>query len=168
MNIAALVTEFMGPRAPGWLVLDTPEITDCALSAARFYAAYGDIKSLSLSDTLPGAPAPTGGTGGPGDIGYFAPLPTISDPVVSPSLPVKSLSYITGATVLSVGEWALIRPLFVLYTERENAMRLEASRALGLEVYGRMVSEISGDIERMEAPEGLPARAFCYAVVEVA
>ena len=188
MNIEALVTEFMGTRAPGWLVLDAPEVTECAITASRFYAAYGDIKSISLSDALPGAPSPSGGPGG--DIGYLAPLPLpmaepvpadfpLAWPIVSwpaplvlatmtpPSLPIKSLGYISGDTVLSMGEWALIRPLFVLYTERENAMRLEASRAMGLEVYGRAVSEISGDIERMESPDGLPSRAFSHVILEV-
>lgn len=157
MNIQALVTEFMGPRAPGWLVLDAPEVMECALSAARFYAAYGDIKSISLADNLPGAPAP----------GSPLPPEPAQEPVIAPSLPIKALGHITDQTVLSVGEWSLIRPLFVLYTERENAMRLEASRASGLEVYGRTVSEIAGDIDRMESPEGLPSKAFSYAIIEV-
>lgn len=165
MNINALVVEFMGPRAPGWLVLDEPEVLDCAITAARFYAAYGDIKSISLSDTLPGAPGPSGGVG---DIGNFASLSAAAVvPAIVPSLPIKSLGFVIGSTVLSVGEWVLIRPLFVLYTERENAMRLEASRAAGLEVYGRTVSEIASDIAFMESPEGLPSRAFSHAVIEV-
>jgi hypothetical protein len=164
MKIEALVTEFMTTRAPGWLVLDQPEVLECAVSAARFYAGYGDIQSISLSDTLPGAPEPSAG---PGDIGYLAPLPVAVEPVIAPALPIKSLGYVTDQTTLSTGEWALIRPLFVLYTERENAMRLEASRALGLEVYGRMVSEISSDIERMESPEGLPAKAFSHVIIGV-
>lgn len=186
MNINALVAEFMGPRAPGWLVLDEPEVLGCAIDAARFYAAYGDIKSISLSDLLPGAPSPSGGLGG--DIGYLAPptepdlvpaplpvpsgiaywpLPLVLPPMTPPSLPIKSLGFVTADTVLSMGEWALIRPLFVLYTERENAMRLEASRASGLEVYGRAVSEIASDIAFMESPDGLPSRAFSHAVIEV-
>lgn len=157
MNITALVTEFMGTRAPGWLVLDAPEVLECAVSAARFYAGYGDIQSISQSNTLPGAPDPSGGPG----------APVIADPGIGESLPIKSLGYITVSTVLSTGEWAVIRPLFVLYTERENAMRLEASRALGLEVYGRSVSEIASDIAQMESPDGLPSKAFSHVIIEV-
>jgi hypothetical protein len=164
MNIQALVTEFTGPRAPGWLVLAPHEVLNCAIDAARFYAGYGDIRSISGSDTLPGAPDPANG---PGDIGYLAPEPASAEPVVEPSLPIKSLGYVNDQTVLSMGEWALIRPLFVLYAERENAMRLEASRAMGLEVYGRSASEIASDIAAMESPDGLPARAFCYVIIEV-
>lgn len=164
MNIEALVTEFMGTRAPGWLVLDSPEVLECAVAAARFYAGYGDIKSISLSDTLPGAPAPT--AGGPADIGYFAPAPVSVEPVIAESLPIKSPGYITIQTLLSTGEWAIIRPLFVLYTERENAMRLEASRAVGLDVYGRMVSEIASDIGMMEN-DILPGKAFSHCIIEV-
>lgn len=151
MNINALVVEFMGPRAPGWLVLDEPEVRDCAITAARFYAAYGDIKSVSTNAML-GAPA------------QAVVMPEVA---ITASLPILSLAQITDQTVLSVGEWAMIRPLFVLYTERENAMRLEASRAAGLEVYGRAVSEIASDIAFMESPEGLPSRAFSHAVIEV-
>lgn len=164
MKIAELVTEFMGPRAPGWLVLSAPEVLECAISAARFYAAYGDIKSVSNSDALPGAPAPGGGAV---DIGYFAPDPATLDAESAQALPIKALGYLSDQTVLSMGEWALIRPLFVLYTERENAMRLEASRTMGLDVYGRTAGEIAGDIAQMESPDGLPARAFCFVIIEV-
>ncbi len=42
----------------------------------------------------------------------------------------------------------------------------EASRAAGLEVYGRAVSEIAQDISRME-DEILPGKAFSHAIIEV-
>lgn len=51
---------------------------------------------------------------------------------------------------LSDSEYALIKPLFYLYCELENAMNLESSRALGIDVYGRSVSEIQGDIRERE------------------
>jgi hypothetical protein len=52
---------------------------------------------------------------------------------------------------LTFSELALIRPLFRLYVELENATHLEASRAMGLEAYGRSVAEITSDIKEAEA-----------------
>jgi hypothetical protein len=150
------------------------------VEAARYYAAYGDIKSLSGSDPLPGA------SGNAAPIIYPQPLPlpfiymhaetayslpapahAISpDPVVADALPIKDPDMIGDDTEVSVGEWAVIRPLFFLYVERENAQRLEGSRALGLEVYGRSVSEIAGDIKEMEN-ETLPNKAAFAVAIEV-
>lgn len=149
MTLSELVSEFASVRRPGWLVMADPELDQFGIEAARYYAAYGDIKSLSGSDVLPGA----------GD------TPAGSDPVVAPSLPVKKLELISGDVELTVGEWALIRPLFLLYVERENALRLEASRANGLEVFGRSVSEVSADIEREH--EAIQGKAFVYAVESI-
>lgn len=155
MTITELVSEFLAVRAPGWLVLAQPEVEECAVAAARFYAAYGDIRSLSKSDVLQeaaGADQPR-------------PAPPEVEPELLPALPIKSLALITAATDVSTGEWAVIRPLFFLYTERENAQRLEASRGLGVDVFGRSVSEIAQDISREE--EALPAKAFVHIAVEV-
>lgn len=51
---------------------------------------------------------------------------------------------------LTHSEQAVITPLFELYVERENSLILESSRALGVEVYGRTVSEIANDISQKE------------------
>lgn len=72
---------------------------------------------------------------------------------------------ITGEVVLSHSEWALIRPLFVLMVERQNAQALEASRTFGVEAYGRTSSEIEADI-RMEM-ELIRKTAFCQDIVSV-
>lgn len=157
MKVVDLVDEFVATRSPGWLVLTQPETLGSCIDAVRYYAAYGNIASLSLSDDLPGAPEPASASIPPG------PDP---EPVIAPSLPIKNLAFIDENTDLTVGEWALIRPLFLLYVERENSMRLEASRAAGIEVFGRSVSEVAQDITMMEN-ETLPARAFSHAVIEV-
>ena len=68
------------------------------------------------------------------------------------------LEKITPETDITSSEWAIIRPLFLLYAERENALQLEASRGMGVDVYGRSVSEISSEITQPEAD--LPMRAF--------
>ena len=72
---------------------------------------------------------------------------------------------ISPATDLTDSEWAVIRPLFLLYVEREQAIQLEASRGLGVDVFGRSVSEVSGEIAQAEAE--LPHRAFYRPVVTV-
>lgn len=69
------------------------------------------------------------------------------------------------ATEINASEWAVIRPLFVLYVERENAIRLESSRGLGVDVFGRSTSEIASDIALMEGD--LPKKAFRQPVVTV-
>lgn len=157
MNLLFLVDEYIEGRQPGWLVLTQEQTLACCIDAARYYTAYGNISSISLSDNLPGAPEPGAISIPPG------PDP---EPSVVASLPVKALDYIDENTEVTVGEWAIIRPLFVLYAERENAMLLEASRAAGLEVYGRVVSEIAQDISMLEN-ETLPNKAFSHAVIEV-
>ena len=72
---------------------------------------------------------------------------------------------ISGSTDLSESEWALIRPLFMLYVERETALQLEASRSMGMEVYGRSTGEIASDITQMEAE--LPRLAFCGVIITI-
>lgn len=56
-------------------------------------------------------------------------------------------------------EWACIKPLYMLYIERENARALEASRGQGVDVYGRTVSEIEQAITQYETVD-LPRLAF--------
>ena len=76
-----------------------------------------------------------------------------------------SFEEITVDTVINTSEWGVIRPLFMLYVERETAIQLEASRAMGVEVYGRSVSEIAGEIMQVEAE--LPHRAFMQPVLSL-
>lgn len=181
MTLGDLVEEFASVRAPGWLVLRPDEMIQCAIEAARYYAAYGDIKSLSGSDPLPGAagdptpivyqqPDPVSFTYPTPESIYTLPAPQaagpFSGPIVYDALPVKDPGMIDEDTDISTGEWAVIRPLFVLYCERENAARLEASRALGLDVYGRSVSEIAGEIHAMEN-ETIPNKAAVALAIEV-
>lgn len=174
MKLSELVTEFASVRAPGWLVLDEPELLQCAIEACRYYVAYGDIASLSGSDPLPGAsgsatpivydpPELPSSYAVDSDSFYSIPTPVTppvyTDPIVRPALPIKDLGLITPDVELRPGEWAVIRPLFVLYAERDSAQRLESTRSLGLEVHGRSTSEITGDIRAME-DDTLPGRAF--------
>ena len=63
---------------------------------------------------------------------------------------LKNNFNITENLLLDYGEYAIIKPLFLLYVERETALQLEASRQLGADVFGRSSSEISGDINNYE------------------
>ena len=72
---------------------------------------------------------------------------------------------IDSDTEITVSEWALVRPLFMLYVERETALQLEASRGMGIDPYGRSASEIASEIAQFEAE--LPRRAFFQAILTV-
>lgn len=72
---------------------------------------------------------------------------------------------IDSSTEISVSEWAVIRPLFLLYVERETALQLEASRGLGMEAFGRSSSEVANDIQALE--QELPRRAFFQSIITV-
>lgn len=68
-------------------------------------------------------------------------------------------------TEINDSEWALIRPLFMLYVERETALQLEASRGLGIDPFGRSASEVAVEIAQIEAD--MPRKAFCQPIVTV-
>jgi len=72
---------------------------------------------------------------------------------------------ITASIDISVSEWAEIRPLFLLYVERESALQMEATRSMGAEVFGRNSSEVGNDITQMEAD--MPRRVFCIPIITV-
>lgn len=72
---------------------------------------------------------------------------------------VPSFENITGDTEINTSEWALIRPLFLLYVEKEEARQLEASRGMGLDPYGRSSSEVQSEITQYE--NDLARKAFC-------
>ncbi|MGL4735694.1 MAG: hypothetical protein ACRCWB_11575 [Enterovibrio sp.] len=60
-------------------------------------------------------------------------------------------SFVSPETVITLGEWAQMRSLFMLYVERETALQLEATRQLGADVFGRTVSEVASEIATVEA-----------------
>lgn len=70
---------------------------------------------------------------------------------------------ITGATTVTPDEWAIIKPLFMLYVERESAVAIESSRVMGVELVGRDSSTISSEIQQVEAE--LPQKAYVEPVV---
>ncbi|AEJ01290.1 MULTISPECIES: hypothetical protein [unclassified Nitrosomonas] len=79
---------------------------------------------------------------------------------VDPPLPA-----IAANTVISYSEWALIKPLFMLMTELETSTQLEASRALGVDVFGRSSSEVQQEINQYQME--LPQKAFLQTIITV-
>lgn len=135
-TLAELADRFASLERPVGNMLDMPTLLEQALAATRMYAGYA---ALAAHLAIP-----------------------IAEPPPEPPAPYPE---ITGLTDLTVSEWAVIRPLFLLYVERETALQLEASRGFGVDVFGRSSSEIAGDITVMESE--LPHLAFCRPVITV-
>lgn len=128
-TIASRVGRFFSEERPDGIVIDLPSVMALAIKAVEFYAGFG---ALAAHLAIP-----------------------IADPAPDPPMPYPD---ITDRTDITVSEWTIISPLFLLYVERENALLLESSRGMGIDPYGRSSSEVAGDIERVESE--LPHRAF--------
>ncbi|MFJ2989876.1 hypothetical protein ACIPF8_18570 [Collimonas sp. NPDC087041] len=147
---------FLAQERPVGIVLEEETVLAQALAAARYCGGYGAFDAL-----LPAM--------------AFAEMSTEArDPWESlssyPRFPVPDNLYPTSDfveidTPLTQSEWAILRPLFILYVERENAVYLEASRSLGVDVYGRSASEIAQDIVQREAD--VQRLMFCMPIVTV-
>lgn len=81
------------------------------------------------------------------------------------SCPNTSLADITETTELSISEWAVIKPLFLLYVERETALQTEATGMQGVAGYGRNSSEVNGEIAIYERE--LPQKASSSAAFTI-
>jgi len=96
---------------------------------------------------------------------FFAGYATLAHFANQPTPITPTVTQIDSTVALTTSEWAIIQPLFNAYVDHENAIRLEASRGLGLDVFGRSVSELAGEIKQLEAD--LPRKAFYQAIVSV-
>lgn len=124
-----LVDRFLQEERPISNLLDPAQVEALAVKACEAYSGYGALAS------------------------HLA-IP-IADPAPEPPTPYPA---ITATTEISVSEWAVIAPLFMLYVERENALQLEASRGMGIDPFGRSSSEVASDITVVE--QELPRKAF--------
>ncbi len=142
------------------LILDEDQINTQAVNATRQYLGYGTL--VSLSPPAPAPPTPQyvlvdevvgwyGGVYG-GERVERQPCPQ------QPAPPATSPAPLGPDTDLTDSEWAVVKPLFLLYIERENARALEASRGLGVDPYGRSNDVVEADIRQYEAD--LPRLAF--------
>lgn len=81
------------------------------------------------------------------------------------SVPNTELTDINLQTEISIAEWALIKPLFLLYVERETALQIEATGMQGVNGYGRGSSEVNSEIARLEVD--FPKLASCFGVITI-
>lgn len=66
---------------------------------------------------------------------------------------------------LATSEFSVIKPLWHMYMELENATALEASRTMGAELFGRSTAEVQPAIETYESR--LPQLAFQFDMVSI-
>lgn len=131
LRLSDLIAGYLSPY-PAGLVLDEPTVVKALLAAVRFYSGYAELSNA------PPWPQPDG------------------DGVHSP---VRADNDLFGESdvELTPSEWAIIRPLFLLYVERENTVHVEASRGLGADVFTRSTAEVLAAIESAEAALSLSA-----------
>lgn len=120
MKLSDLVAAFMEER-PAFLVVSEERVMAQLRRAVRFYCGYAALKNADLAaDELHT------------DVTVANDAQAAQDFDLTPS------------------EWSIIKPLFWLYVERDCASAIEASRGLGVDVFGRMTSEIAQDINLRE------------------
>lgn len=134
-TVADLVTRYIAEHPVGNM-LDVIDLTAIALRAVRFYQGFA---VLVEHKAIP-----------------------IDDPAPVPPVPFPE---ITELTDINNSEWAIISPLFCLYVEQGNAYMLEASRGMGVDVFGRSVSEIQSDITQYH--DSMPLKAFERDIVSI-
>ena len=137
MQLSARIQHYLDQSEIG-IVIDSDQINACALNATTQYAGYADL---------------------------IADCSIVSDPLHDSLWIDDPARPITLETCITDSEWAIIEPLFDLYVRHENAVFLEASRNLGVDVYGESVSELTQQITAYL--EGLPAKAFYYEVITI-
>lgn len=81
------------------------------------------------------------------------------------SIPNTRLVDIKPDTEITISEWVLIKPVFLLYVERETALQTEATGMQGVTGFGRNSSEVNSDISRLEETFG--DRASCRGVITI-
>lgn len=141
-KLSELAKDFYEHEKPVGILLDEAQILSLAKASVRFYAGFCPL--ISHQTAVEDENTQT----------EYLEI-TETDP----------LTNINDDTELTAGEWSIIRPLFLLYCERETAIHLEASRGMGADPYGRSTSEISGDITQYEAE--MSHKAFVHPCITV-
>ena len=81
------------------------------------------------------------------------------------SLDVTPRPEVNDGTEVTDSEWAIIRPLFRLYVERQSAVAMEMSRIVGADMFGRPSDSVTTDINQCEAD--LPRKAFYMPITSI-
>jgi hypothetical protein len=121
---------------PAGIVVDETQVTRSLIKAVRFYLGYATLLNGTLATDRIHTKISEGNE-----------TESCMDFDITPS------------------EYSIIRPLFELYVEIENATSLEASRVMGMDVYGRQTSEIQSDIREYEAD--MSRKAFFEPIVSI-
>lgn len=139
MLLSELVAQYLAVL-PAGMVLDDAQLTRNLRKAVRLYCGYATLINSPSERELASAAIVAQG------------LPAPLFPEGDVHSPVDADDAITGAQDfdLTASECAIIRPIWYLYNEWENATSLEASRAMGLDVYGRTTGEIAMDMKERE------------------
>lgn len=158
MTLGELVSLFLDEQRTECQLLDPERVQAQALAATHFYSGYGHLDVTNYvpeeKPVEPSAPIDPLAT----IIDYaHKPKRLIDQPTGEP-LPPIPFTELSESTVVSPSDWAIIRPLFLLYCEREQALMLESSRVMGVDVFGRASSEVQQDINTAESE--LPQKAF--------
>lgn len=156
MRLSLLVEQYSA-SLPAGIVLEDSQILRNLRRAVRLYCGYAVLTAAPSAAELYALTFV--------NQGLPAPLVLVGD-VHSPVTEADALPLESGQDFdLTPSELAIIGPLWRLYNERENADSLEASRALGLDVYGRATSEIEQDIRDRESL--MPNICFYEPVVSI-
>lgn len=113
-------------------VLDEEQVTRSLRKATRQYCGYAQLSSQTASD------------------GTFTDIDATDTAVNAQDFD------------LSPSELAVIRPLWKLYIDEENALALEASRSQGADPFGRSASEVAAAIAEYE--QRLPSLCFTFEI----
>lgn len=135
-TLRELAENFCANERPEGVIVSFETVLAQLIAATKFYLAYA--------------------------VGYKFINPD-QDDITQTELP--TMQEITAEHELTMSEWGIIRPLFLLYVEREAALNLEASRLMGVDVFGRSTSEIQSEIQQVEAE--MHSKAFCEPVFSV-
>ncbi len=165
MTLGDLVNAFLEEQRIECQLLEPERVLAQAIAATQFYAGYGHVDVLSFEppEKPVEAPAPVDPLAILIDT-TAKPKRLIDEPTALPFPPIP-FDALSDNTVVSPSDWAIIRPLFLLYCEREQALMLESSRVMGVDVFGRASSEVQQDINTAEAE--LPQKAFVQPVFSI-
>jgi hypothetical protein len=173
MKLSDLVNVFIQEQRTIGQLLEDERIQAMAVAATHFYVGFGHLNSAGV-DTLPPVNQPSFSNSLADSLsGMVAVIDPLQQSVANRLVPQPTglpfpaigLETITAETDVTASDWALIRPLFLLYCEREQALMLESSRVMGVDVFGRSSGEVQQDITNYEAD--LPQKAFIQPVFTI-
>lgn len=181
MRCSALLASYVEQRPLG-IILEDGQLTRSLKRAIRFYCGYATLTHApSAFEILVQESEATrmaaeqqliqqlgiGGQLTPAERSTLPRVPLYPPAGVEVHSPVDASNGFAGDQDfdLTPSEYALIWPLFELYVELENAEALEASRASGMDGWGRSTDTIRAEIEQTE--ERMSKAAFQFGCITI-